>query len=227
LSKIEGVEVDQPIPQLPSAIIATITPEKYETTILLRCELDALSFPEQSCLPFSSDNGLHHACGHDGHMAAMISTIKIVARERAELRKRILFCFQPGEEGKRGAYKLFNTRPSLMEAVNHCYALHFHNAIRPGQVKIDSGPVTALSNRFAIAIKGRPAHCLAPHGGVDANYLGCTLVSQLYALSAQTIAPMEGSSLVIYKVEGGSSVVKVSDNFEVVGSLRTFSVKSY
>jgi len=75
--------------------------------------------------------------------------------------------------------------------------------------------VTALSNRFTITIQGRSAHCLAPQAGIDANYIGCTLVSQLYALSAQTIAPMEGSSLVIVKVEGGSSVAKVSDNFTI------------
>ena len=75
--------------------------------------------------------------------------------------------------------------------------------------------MTALSNRFTITIQGRSAHCLAPQAGIDANYIGCTLVSQLYALSAQTIAPMEGSSLVIVKVEGGSSVAKVSDNFTI------------
>jgi len=148
-------------------------------------------------------------------MAAMISTIHIVARERAHLRKRVLFCFQPGEEGKRGAEKLFSNHPTLTEPVNCCFAIHFHNAIKPGQIKIEAGPVTALSNRFTITIQGRSAHCLAPQAGIDANYIGCTLVSQLYALSAQTIAPMEGSSLVIVKVEGGSSVAKVSDNFTI------------
>jgi metal-dependent amidase/aminoacylase/carboxypeptidase family protein len=111
-----------------------------------------------------------------------------------------VFCFQPGEEGKQGARKLFSSLPSLTEAVKSCYALHFHNALFPGWVKCDPGPVTALSNRFSITLKGKATHCLAPHAGIDANYLGCTLVSQLYALVGMTVSPMEGSSLVIYKV---------------------------
>lgn len=51
-----------------------------------------------------------------------------------------------------------------------------------GQLKIPKGPVTALSNRFTISIKGKSAHCMAPHVGIDANYIGCSLVTQLYSL---------------------------------------------
>lgn len=81
-------------------------------------------------------------------MAIMLSVAKLVASERAFLSKKIVFCFQPGEEGKKGASKLLYAYPSLMEAVKNCYALHFHNAINPGWIKLDPGPVTALSNRF-------------------------------------------------------------------------------
>ena len=160
-------------------------------------------------------------------MAAMLTAIKLISQERAFLQKKVLFCFQPGEEGKRGASKLLQQLPSLKEAVNRCYALHFHNGMYPGSVKIDSGSVTALSNKFSITIQGRAAHCLAPNEGVDANYIGCSLVSQLYALNGQTVPPLEGSSLVIYKVEGGTGAVMVSDAFRIEGSVRTFSLDAY
>ena len=83
-------------------------------------------------------------------MAALLSAAKIIAENRANLKKKVVFCFQPGEEGKYGAQKLLEELPSLMEAVNKCFALHFHNAINPGEVKLEPGPVTALSNRFKI-----------------------------------------------------------------------------
>ena len=83
-------------------------------------------------------------------MAVMLSAAKIIASERARLQKKVVFCFQPGEEGRKGASKLLNAYPSLKEAVKNCYALHFHNAIYPGWIKLDPGPITALSNRFQI-----------------------------------------------------------------------------
>lgn len=68
---------------------------------------------------------------------------------------------------------------------------------------------------------------MIPHSGVDANYIGCTLVSQLYSLISLSVPALEGSTLVVSKVEGGASLTSVSDNFKIVASLRTFSMKSY
>src|SRR6056297_1956336 len=44
-------------------------PDKGKT-IMIRAELDALAIRESSDLPYGSENeGVMHACGHDGHMA--------------------------------------------------------------------------------------------------------------------------------------------------------------
>lgn len=122
---------------------------------------------------------------------------------------------------------MFQCYPSLTEAVQHCFALHFNNSLPCGWVTVDPGPVTALSNRFTITIEGKSSHCLAPNAGVDANFIGCSLVSQIYSLAGMSIPPLEGGSLVIYKVEGGSNVAMVSNLFTIMGSIRTFSMKSY
>lgn len=68
---------------------------------------------------------------------------------------------------------------------------------------------------------------MIPHVGVDANYIGCSLVSQLYSLSSMTVPTLEGCTLVVFKVEGGSNFATVSDNFKIMASVRTFSTKSY
>lgn len=99
--------------------------------------------------------------------------------------------------------------------------------MKVGQIQIPIGPVTALSNRFSISIKGKSAHCMAPQVGIDANYIGCSLVTYLYSLLPMTVPPLEGSTLVVYKAEGGSNIATVSDNFNIIASLRTFSTKTY
>lgn len=122
---------------------------------------------------------------------------------------------------------MFQYYPSLTEAVQHCFALHFNNSLPSGWATVDSGPVTALSNRFTLTIGGKSAHCLAPHAGIDANFIGCSLVAQIYSFTGMSIPPLEGSSLVIYRVEGGSNAAMVSNTFRIMGSIRTFSIESY
>ena len=68
---------------------------------------------------------------------------------------------------------------------------------------------------------------MIPHAAIDANFIGCSLVTQIYALTSMKIPPLEGSALSITKVCGGSNVLAISDNFEITGSLRTFSMASY
>jgi metal-dependent amidase/aminoacylase/carboxypeptidase family protein len=152
LQDIEGIEIDPPLQQLPPAIIVRIKVEHPLNTILLRTELDALNWKEESDLPFKSNNGLHHACGHDGHMASMITAIKIAARNKNKLRRNLVFCFQPGEEGKGGAKLLLAANPGLLNAIDECYALHFCNSGHPGTIYLGKGPVTAISAQLSITI---------------------------------------------------------------------------
>ncbi|XP_031472909.1 uncharacterized protein LOC116245569 [Nymphaea colorata] len=206
---IDGVEVDPPLPDIRTAIIARITVPHPTNTILLRCELDALKFKEKSGLPFSSTNeGIHHACGHDGHMASLLVALRYTAKHRDQLRRNVIFCFQPGEEGKAGASKLFKAKPDLLDHVDECYAIHFMNAAYPGTIALGKGAVTALTSSLAISIEGKSAHCMMPNVGVDANFIGCTLVTQLYSLIGMKVPPLEGATLVVKQVAGGGTVAK-------------------
>jgi len=101
-----------------TAIIARITVAEAKDTILLRCELDALNWKEKSGLAYSSVNELHHACGHDAHMATLFTALLYTAKNKQYLKRNVVFCFQPGEEGVGGASKLFKQRPDLLKEVD-------------------------------------------------------------------------------------------------------------
>ena len=48
-------------------------------TILLRADIDALELPDATGAAYASKNpGLNHACGHDGHAAALLSAAKVL-----------------------------------------------------------------------------------------------------------------------------------------------------
>ena len=54
-------------------LVATIHGGKPGKTVGLRTDTDALSFQEETGLPFAScDPGKMHACGHDTHIAMLL-----------------------------------------------------------------------------------------------------------------------------------------------------------
>ena len=146
-------------------------------------------------------------------MATMITAIQLAARNKHKLKRNLVFCFQPGEEGKGGAKKLFEAKPDLLNEVDECYAIHFRNDALPGKIFLSKGPVTALSAKLHIKIAGKSAHLMLPYAGVDANFIGCTLVTQMYSLIGMKVPPLEGATLVVYHISGGSNGPKVSDSF--------------
>ena len=66
-------------------------------TIAWRAELDALAGDYRDPAAFRSLNaGVHHACGHDGHMAIAMVAARIIGKKRNLLKRSVTFCFQPG-----------------------------------------------------------------------------------------------------------------------------------
>ena len=56
--------------------------------IALRADMDALPIQETSGLSFASKNdGIMHACGHDGHMAMLLATAKVLTQKKMMARK--------------------------------------------------------------------------------------------------------------------------------------------
>ena len=54
-------------------------------TVLLRCDMDALPVNEETGLPFASENqGVMHACGHDGHTTILLGAAKILYKHKDE-----------------------------------------------------------------------------------------------------------------------------------------------
>ena len=82
-----------------SGLVATITGQDTGRCILLRADMDALRIKEQTDLPFRSENGCMHACGHDLHTAMLLGAAGLLQKHRSALRGTVKLVFQPDEEG--------------------------------------------------------------------------------------------------------------------------------
>ncbi len=86
--------------------VGTIKGSKDGPVIGLRCDIDALPIKEVKDLPFKSgENGVMHACGHDGHMSMLLTAARVLADHREELECTVKLIFQPAEEKTDGALR--------------------------------------------------------------------------------------------------------------------------
>ena len=90
-----------------TGVVGLLEGDRPGPTVLLRFDMDALPITEDTGLPFRSENeGVMHACGHDGHMAMGLALARIMSRHRDKIAGTLKFVFQPAEEGLGGAFAM-------------------------------------------------------------------------------------------------------------------------
>ena len=141
LSSLEGLPLAITTHESTSGIVALLEGSAPGPTIILRGDMDALPMPEDTGLDFASHvDGCMHACGHDTHTAMLAGAAHLLSERRDELAGRVLFMFQPGEEGHHGARFMLDEGlldvPARSDGtdspVDAAFALHITSAIPSG-----------------------------------------------------------------------------------------------
>ena len=116
-----------------SAVIATISGKQPGKTILLRADMDALPIKEAAPVPFASENGYMHACGHDMHTTMLLGAAKLLKQYQQDLVGTVKLIFQPDEEGFTGAKALLKAGVLENPHVDAGIAFHVVSGIAPWQ----------------------------------------------------------------------------------------------
>lgn len=122
-------------------------------TIAWRADLDALPgfYPDPE--PFrSKTHNVHHACGHDIHIAIALGLAEVLAKHRAALRGTALFVFQPEEETFVGAKALVDRGVFASIVPDEIYAVHI-TAFPVGQILVRPREMFAHQRRVRITLK--------------------------------------------------------------------------
>jgi len=191
-------------------------------TIALRADMDALPIQETGNFSYKSKNaGVMHACGHDGHMAMVLSAAEILSQKREQLHGNVRFIFQPAEEGGGGARYMI--KDGCLDGVDEIYGAHLWNYQSLGEIGIAAGAVMSAADIFNITINGKGGHGAAPQGTVDAIVAAAQLIVNLQSIVSRNLNPLENGVLTIGKIEGGHGFNVISDKVKMQGTIRAMT----
>lgn len=206
-----------------TGITALLDTGSIGPTIMLRADMDGLPLHESWNNTYASQHdGYMHACGHDAHMAIALIAAKIFDEARENICGRILFVFQPAEEGGGGA-KLM-AEAGIMEKYNVtcCIAAHVWPSLPSGTIGIRSGPTMGAMDQFEITITGQGGHAATPHETIDALDTGVQVVNTLQRVVSRQIDPFLPAVLTVSSFHAGKAFNTIPDTATIRGTLRTF-----
>jgi hippurate hydrolase len=232
LESLDGLPLDLTLHETTSGISALLTGGRPGPTVLLRGDMDALPLNEDTGLDFSSRHeGQMHACGHDTHTAMLASAAKVLAAHQDEIPGRVLFMFQPGEEGHHGARYMLDEGlldvPPLADGtaspVTGAFALHITSTIPTGVVATKGGPILASADEFTIRVHGSGGHASAPSHAVDPVPIACEIVIALQTMITRRIDTFDPAVVTVGQIHAGTKNNIISPVAEINGTIRTFS----
>jgi amidohydrolase len=235
LARLEGLPLDINLHESTSGIAAVLEGGKPGPTVLLRGDMDALPLQEDTGLDIASTvDGTMHACGHDLHTAMLTGAAKLLSAHRDELPGRVLFMFQPGEEGHHGAR--FMLDEGLLELgpradgsespVTGAYAIHVTTYMPAGWVAVKPGPAMASSDVFTVVVNGRGGHASAPHFALDPIPIACEIVQSLQTMVTRRIDVFDPGVITVGRIMAGTTSNIIPPTAEILGTIRAVSERT-
>jgi amidohydrolase len=233
-----GIEVKEGVAK--TGVVGILKGDKPGSCIALRADMDALPIVERVDLPFKSkvrseyngeQVGVMHACGHDAHVAMLMSVAEILSSMKKDLKGTVKFIFQPAEEGppagEEGGAPLM-VKEGVMEdpKVDVIFGMHIESNIETGKIEYKPGAFMASSDWFHITVKGKGSHGSQPWLGIDPIAISAQIIEGLQMIvsrqSELTRAPVV---ITVGKINGGVRNNIIPEECTMDGTLRTLDSK--
>lgn len=226
----------------PTAVIGILNPGKGDA-VGLRADIDALPIHENTGLSFASrakgmmwgkETDVSHMCGHDAHMAMLLSAARILAAHKAEVPRTVVFVFQPAEEGDSRENPFTAEKPKISGAralvengllekydIRRMFGIHVMARAEAGKVLVSSGPTLNSADAFDIRIEGTQAHGAMPWTGVDATLTAAQTVVALQQIVSRNVNLTQGMGVItVGKLEAGETGNVMSGSAHMLGTIR-------
>ncbi len=208
-----------------SGIIALAGKKKSGKVFLIRGDMDALPIKEESDVPFSSDNGKMHACGHDMHTTMMLGAARLLKSHEYEIEGTVKLMFQPAEEIFEGSDDMINAGVLNSPDVDAAMMIHVMAGlpIPAGTViSCDGGVSAPAADYFYIDIQGKGCHGSMPNNGVDPVTIAAHIITGLSEINSRELGLSDDAVITIGTINAGNAANVIPETAHMSGTIRTY-----
>lgn len=200
-------------------------------TLVLRADMDALPMPEDEhnlagkkvCV--SQRPGFCHGCGHDAHTAMLLAAARILAAKKDELRGKIWFLFESGEETCTFYEPVLQTLQTLR--ADAIWGVHVTAFMPTGSISVQAGPRMSGHGPFHIRIYGKGGHGSRPDQAVNPVVAASEIACKLQSVVPLQLSPYDAGVLTVSSVCGGEAWNVIPDSCDIRGGLRYFTAEVF
>lgn len=209
-----------------TTVIGVIEGAKPGPTRALRAAMDGFSISEETGLSFSSKmEKCMHSTGHDGLIAISLGVARVISQFKAGLQGKIIFIFQPAEEGGGGAKFLVDKGLLKDFDIDMFFGCHISPDLPAGVIGLKDGVLTSQSDRVYLEIIGKGAHAAKPDIAIDPVIIAAHLILAYQEIISREISPFDFATLSFGEVKIGSTYNAIPEKAILRGSVRTYSSK--
>lgn len=203
-----------------TGVVGRLKGGKTGSVLAFRADMDALPiFEDPGHEVCSLNDGVMHACGHDGHTAALLGVSVILSRIKELIRGEICVVFQPAEEVQPGGAKAIH-ESGVLDGVERIFGLHFSIDEEVGYFSVQPGDNFAANYKFDIQLFGKEGHAAFPHLAQDMILASSELICALNRIVSRNISPLTPALLSVTKIQAGSTYNSLPYQVSLGGTFR-------
>jgi amidohydrolase len=211
-----------------TGVVANIEGARPKPIVALRADMDALRITEvpseRNADYISQQDGIMHACGHDGHMAMVLGAARVLLGMEDTLQGSVRLIFQPHEEAHPGGATTVIEEGGL-EDVDAILGFHIMGYLPSREIHLRAGELMAHIRTFEITFTGKSGHHMDQEQCIDPIMMAARFVSSIQRDVAYELDPTHPFVMGFGEIHGGTQFNQTPDEVVLKGTYRTFDTE--